>query len=139
MLTCTARKRGAHQPNRLNGINGITAQPFLYLPSTTILSLSLSNQLGTPASMFRTPECVQACYTLATLPAEQTEISYQDADWESRTISKLAPNSTAQHNGKRIRFPLALPCFHILTTVSITLCSHHVVIFQEFFRLTYGF
>src|SRR5579871_4874448 len=46
-----------------------------------------------------------------------------------RRISYLRLYRTASNGTKRVRFPLALPCFHILTKILITHCSHHVLIF----------
>ena len=50
----------------------------------------------------------------------------------------LGLHRTGSDVAKRVRFPLALPCNHILTEIPITHCSHHVLIFLGFWRFKYG-
>jgi len=61
----------------------------------------------------------------------------------SRTVEWTAQSAHRVYGrpdgAKRIRFPLALPYFHILTKTLITHCSHHVLMFLGVWRYEYGF
>ena len=54
-------------------------------------------------------------------------------------INCLRLDRTGSGDAKRFRFPLTLPLCHRLTSISITPCSHHLLIFLWFLHTTYGF